>query len=83
MNKSRLEAFTDGVIAVIITITVFGMKTPPGHQIAVLRPLLPTFITYILSFVTIGIYWNNHYHMLQAVHGVSGSILWANLHLLF
>lgn len=83
MNKNRLEAFSDGVIAIIITIMVLEMKAPSGDQIAALRSVLPTFIAYVWSFVTVGIYWNNHHHMLHAVRHVNGLILWANLHLLF
>lgn len=83
MNKSRLEAFSDGVIAVIITIMVLEIKAPHGTGLAVLYPLLPVFISYLLSFIMIGIYWNNHHHMLQAIQKVNGKILWANLHLLF
>jgi uncharacterized membrane protein len=83
MNKNRLEAFSDGVIAIIITIMVLEMKVPPGSDISVLTPVLPVFLSYILSFVYIGIYWNNHHHMLHTVNRVTGGILWANLHLLF
>ncbi len=83
MNKNRLEAFSDGVIAVIITIMVLEMKAPNGTSLAALRPVLPDFLTYILSFVYVGIYWNNHHHLMQAAQHVSGGILWANLHLLF
>ena len=83
MNKGRLEAFSDGVIAVIITIMVLELKTPHGTDWAALRPLLPTLGTYVLSFVFLGIYWNNHHHMLHATERVNGKILWANLHLLF
>jgi uncharacterized membrane protein len=83
MSKGRLEAFSDGVIAVIITIMVLELKVPRGANIADLLPVLPVLLTYVVSFVFIGIYWNNHHHMLHAVHSVSGSILWANLHLLF
>ena len=83
MTKNRLEAFSDGVIAIIITIMVLEMKVPQGGDLAALRPLLPVFVSYVLSFTFIGIYWNNHHHMLHATHHVSGSILWANLHLLF
>ena len=83
MGKGRLEAFTDGVIAVIITIMVLEMKTPRGGDLAALAPLVPTFLTYVLSFVFIAIYWNNHHHLFQAVHHVTGSTLWANMHLLF
>jgi uncharacterized membrane protein len=83
MSKSRLEAFTDGVIAIIITITVLELKTPLGGDWASLRPVLPVLILYILSFVFVAIYWNNHHHMLHAVQHVSGGVLWANNHLLF
>lgn len=83
MVKNRLEAFSDGVIAVIITIMVLEMKAPHETNLIALRPLLPVFISYVLSFVMIGIYWSNHHHMLQAVNKVNGTILWANLHLLF
>ena len=83
MGKSRMEAFSDGVIAVIITIMVLELKVPAGGALADLRPMLPVFLTYVLSFVNVGIYWNNHHHMLHAVRTVSGPILWANLHLLF
>ncbi len=83
MQKSRLEAFSDGVIAIIITIMVLELKVPHGDDWNALRPLLPVFLSYVLSFVYVGIYWNNHHHMLQAVTVVDGSILWANLHLLF
>jgi uncharacterized membrane protein len=83
MTKNRLEAFTDGVIAVIITIMVLEMKVPHGIDAAALAPVLPVFLTYVLSFVFIGIYWNNHHHMFHAVHHVNGAVLWANLHLLF
>ena len=83
MGKGRLEAFSDGVIAIIITIMVLELKVPHGSQLAVLGPLIPVLLSYVLSFVFIGIYWNNHHHMLHAVHTVNGRILWANLHLLF
>ncbi len=83
MTKGRMEAFSDGVFAVIITIMVLEMKAPNGISLAALRPVLPDFLTYILSFVYVGIYWNNHHHLLQAAQHVSGGILWANLHLLF
>jgi uncharacterized membrane protein len=83
MGKGRLEAFSDGVIAIIITIMVLEMKVPHGEDLAALRPVLPVFISYVVSFVYIGIYWNNHHHMLHAVRNVNGPILWANLHLLF
>jgi len=83
MGKGRLEAFSDGVIAVIITIMVLEMKVPHGTDVAALLPLIPVFLTYVLSFVFVGIYWNNHHHMLHAVQHVTGGGLWANLHLLF
>ena len=83
MGKGRLEAFSDGVIAIIITIMVLEMKVPRGESFAALRPLLPVFLSYVLSFLYVGIYWNNHHHMLHATTRVTGSILWANLHLLF
>ena len=83
MGKGRLEAFSDGVIAIIITSMVLEMKVPRGESFAVLRPLLPVFLSYVLSFLYVGIYWNNHHHMLHATTRVTGSILWANLHLLF
>jgi uncharacterized membrane protein len=83
MGKARLEAFSDGVIAVIITIMVLEMKVPHGDELATLQPVIPVFISYALSFVYVGIYWNNHHHMLHAAGKVNGVILWANLHLLF
>ena len=83
MGKSRLEAFSDGVIAIIITIMVLELKVPEGEDLAALTPLLPILLSYILSFVYLGIYWNNHHHMLHASRTVTGSVLWANLHLLF
>jgi uncharacterized membrane protein len=83
MNKTRLEAFSDGVMAIIITIMVLELKVPHGDDLATLRPLLPVFLGYVLSFVYVGIYWNNHHHMLHASRRVSGAALWANLHLLF
>jgi uncharacterized membrane protein len=83
MNKGRLEAFSDGVIAIIITIMVLELKTPHGNSLEDLKPLLPVALSYILSFVYVGIYWNNHHHMLHAVKQVRGVALWANLHLLF
>ena len=83
MPKTRLEAFSDGVLAIIITIMVLELKVPHGEDIGALGPLLPVFFSYVLSFVYIGIYWNNHHHMLHAVNRVTGGVLWANLHLLF
>jgi uncharacterized membrane protein len=83
MLKGRLEAFSDGVIAIIITIMVLELKVPHGNDLAALRPLIPVFLSYVLSFIYIGIYWNNHHHLLQVVRLVNGRILWANLHLLF
>lgn len=83
MGKNRLEAFSDGVLAIIITIMVLELAVPEGADIEDLLPLIPTFLSYVLSFVYVGIYWNNHHHMLHTVHRVSGSILWANLNLLF
>lgn len=83
MHKGRLEAFSDGVIAIIITIMVLEMKVPHGTELAALAPLAPVFFSYVLSFLYVGIYWNNHHHLFQAVHRVKGGVLWANLHLLF
>ncbi|MEZ4909020.1 MAG: TMEM175 family protein [Saprospiraceae bacterium] len=83
MNKSRMEAFSDGVLAIIITIMVLEIKVPHGHEFHDLVPLIPVFLSYVLSFIYIGIYWNNHHHMMFVVKKVNGSILWANLHLLF
>src|SRR5271169_3464625 len=83
MGKSRLEAFSDGVIAIIITIMVLELKVPHGENIDALVPLIPVFLSYVLSFVYVGIYWNNHHHMLQTSHKVTGPMLLANLHLLF
>ena len=83
MEKNRLEAFSDGVLAIIITIMVLELKVPSGADITVLKPLLPVFLTYALSFVYLGIYWNNHHHLLKAVRKVNGAMMWANLHLLF
>jgi TMEM175 potassium channel family protein len=82
MNKTRLEAFSDGVIAIIITIMVLELKVPHGTELATLKPLLPVFLSYVLSFIYLAIYWNNHHHMLHTSHKVTGPILWANLHLL-
>ncbi len=83
MHKGRLEAFSDGVIAIIITIMVLELKVPHGAELSAITPLLPVFLSYVLSFVFVGIYWNNHHHMLQVAQKVSGPTLWANLHLLF
>jgi uncharacterized membrane protein len=83
MQKSRLEAFSDGVIAIIITIMVLELKVPHGVDLAALQPLLPVFLSYVLSFIYVGIYWNNHHHLLHATKRIDGRILWANLHLLF
>ncbi len=83
MDKGRLEAFSDGVIAVLITILVLGLAIPQGANPAALLPLWPVFLSYVLSFVNLGIYWNNHHHLLQATEQVDGRVLWANLHLLF
>ena len=83
MTKGRLEAFSDGVIAIIITIMVLEMKVPHGSGLEDLAPLLPVFLSYVLSFLYVGIYWNNHHHMLHASTAVTGAMLWANLHLLF
>ena len=83
MGKERLTAFSDGVVAIIITIMVLELKVPHGTALADLTPLLPTFLAYVLSFVYVGIYWNNHHHMLTLANSVTGPILWANMHLLF
>jgi uncharacterized membrane protein len=83
MSKGRLEAFSDGVIAILITIMVLELKVPEGTEWSALVPLIPVLLTYLLSFVFLGIYWNNHHHMLQAAHRINGKVLWANLHLLF
>ncbi len=83
MGKGRFEAFSDGVIAIIITIMVLEIKVPHGADFATLLPLIPVFLSYVLSFIYIGIYWNNHHHMLHATHKISAGNLWANLHLLF
>jgi TMEM175 potassium channel family protein len=83
MEKNRLEAFSDGVVAIIITIMVLELKAPDKADFAALKPLVPVFLSYVLSFVYVGIYWNNHHHMLQSTRRVTGGILWANLHLLF
>lgn len=83
MDKNRLEAFSDGVLAIIITIMVLELKVPHGHDLDALRPLVPVFLSYVLSFIYVGIYWNNHHHLLQATRQISGGVLWGNLHLLF
>jgi uncharacterized membrane protein len=83
MGKTRLEAFSDGVIAILITIMVLELKVPHGEDLSALTPLWPVFLSYVLSFVYLGIYWNNHHHMLHACQRVTGGVLWANLHLLF
>ena len=83
MHKGRLEAFSDGVIAIIITIMVLEMKAPHGADFAALKPLFPVFLSYLMSFIYLGIYWNNHHHLFQAVKHIDGRILWANSHLLF
>jgi TMEM175 potassium channel family protein len=83
MTKERVEAFTDGVIAILITIMVLELRAPAGTDPAALRPLLPLFLTYVLSFAFLGIYWSNHHHMLRVAERVNGKVLWANLHLLF
>jgi uncharacterized membrane protein len=83
MNKSRIEAFSDGVVAILITIMVLELSVPHGADLEALRPLVPVFLTYVLSFVLLGIYWNNHHHLLHAANHIGGGVLWANLHLLF
>jgi uncharacterized membrane protein len=83
VSKTRLEAFSDGVIAILITIMVLELKVPHGADLAAIRPLLPVFLTYVMSFVFLGVYWNNHHHLLHSTESVNGKILWANLHLLF
>ncbi len=83
MSSNRVETFSDGVIAIIITVMVLGLRTPSGSDPAALRPLGPILLSYVLSFVNLGIYWNNHHHLFQAVERVNGRVLWANLHLLF
>jgi uncharacterized membrane protein len=83
MNKTRMEAFSDGVLAIIITIMVLELKVPEGDTFEALAPLMPVFFSYVLSFIYVGIYWNNHHHMLHASKRVSGAVLWTNLHLLF
>src|ERR1051325_6118322 len=83
MKTTRLEAFSDGVLAIIITIMVLELKVPHGVELDALRPMLPVFLSYVLSFIYVGIYWNNHHHMFHSTRRVNGTILWANLHLLF
>src|ERR671936_2171724 len=83
MTKGRMEAFSDGVIAILITIMVLELSAPHGADLAALTPLLPIFLSYVISFVFLGIYWNNHHHLLQSIKHVDGRVLWANLHLLF
>jgi uncharacterized membrane protein len=83
MHKNRLEAFSDGVLAIIITIMVLELKVPHASSLDALKPLLPVFLTYVLSFLYLGIYWNNHHHLLKAIRKVNGAMMWANLHLLF
>ena len=83
MEKNRLEAFSDGVLAIIITIMVLELQVPLSPDLAALKPLLPVFLTYALSFIYLGIYWNNHHHLLKAAHKVNAAMMWANLHLLF
>jgi uncharacterized membrane protein len=83
MTKGRMEAFSDGVLAIIITIMVLELRVPHGTSLLALKPLLPVLVSYVLSFINVAIYWNNHHHMLQAAHKVNGSVLWANTHLLF
>jgi uncharacterized membrane protein len=83
MGKNRLEAFSDGVLAIVITVMVLGLKIPDGDGLKAIKPLMPAFLSYVLSFIYLGIYWNNHHHMVHTVSKVTGSILWANLHLLF
>src|SRR5436853_4803846 len=83
MTRARLEAFSDGVIAILITIMVLEMKAPRGAELSDLRPVFPVFLSYVLSFIYLGIYWSNHHHLFQVVRRVNGAVLWANLHLLF
>src|SRR5690242_21211013 len=83
MSKGRLGAFSDGVVAILITIMILDLRVPHGADLVALRPVLPHFLIYVLSFIFLGIYWNNHHHMFHAVHHVNGATLWANLHLLF
>src|SRR4051812_31503632 len=83
MEKNRLEAFSDGVLAIVITLMALELKVPHGGDWQALKPLLPVFLTYVLSFIYVGIYWNNHHHLIKACHSITGAIMWANLHLLF
>jgi uncharacterized membrane protein len=83
MGKSRMEAFSDGVIAIIITIMVLEIKAPSGHNLKDLLAVFPVFINYVMSFIYVGIYWNNHHHMMHVVRSINGAVLWANMHLLF
>lgn len=83
MTKGRMEAFSDGVLAIIITIMVLEMKVPHGSSLSDLKPILPVFVSYVLSFVYVAIYWNNHHHMIHAAHKINGTVLWTNTHLLF
>ena len=83
MSKGRLEAFSDGVIAIIITIMVLELRAPHGADWSILRPLMPVFLSYVLSFIHVGIYWNNHHHLLHATRQISGGVMWSNMHLLF
>lgn len=83
MNKTRLEAFSDGVLAIIITIMILEIKVPEGNEFADLKPLIPKFLSYVLSFIYVGIYWNNHHYLIHSLTKINGRILWANLHLLF
>ena len=83
MGKTRLEAFSDGVLAIIITIMILEIKVPEGHEFEDLKPLIPKFLSYVLSFIYVGIYWNNHHYLIHSINKVNGKILWANLHLLF
>ncbi len=83
MEKNRLEAFSDGVLAIIITIMVLELHAPVGAALENLRPLLPTFLAYVLSFIYLGIYWNNHHHLMRTVRSINGAVMWANMHLLF
>jgi uncharacterized membrane protein len=83
MEKNRLEAFSDGVLAIVITLMALELKVPHGADWEAVKPLLPVFLAYVLSFVYVGIYWNNHHHLIKAAHGITGAMMWANLHLLF